>query len=730
MTAQLASGPILPYPPCWARRSTRLLTAALLAVAVLVPPLPARAIGCALTGDGTTASPYLVGSAADLALVGVGACAPSDTYRQTADITLSGAWTPIGLSGFEFTGVYDGGGRSISGVDVQGAGLDRQGLFAVVIGVGAVVRDLVLIAPTVVGKSGVGGAVGQLLDGASVIGVEVRGGSVTGSAGQAGGLVGEAGYQFIATYDASSQTSGVIRDSSSSATVVGVDLVGGLVGYVYRGVTVEDVSASAAVTAVGGYGTGGLIGAIEPLGAPVVVRDASASGPVTHAGMFGVGGLIGSVENTDDDLVQITDVSATGAVEGGSAVGGLVGYLRTTGAGATSRITRANADGDVTGTGNGVGGLIGQAETGATSVLDISRTRSSGDVTVSGARANVGGLVGQLDGGLITESFATGDVTATDSSNVGGLVGSLGYDNFGFTGGGTLRDVHAAGYVTGDDHVGGLVGQVIFDSTVTRSLARGLVTAADGNTAGGLVSSVAATRTLTQTGNVWDTGTTGQSASAGDDTAADVAGFATADLQLLATYSGRGWGIVSGWASPDATATPPSVWGICTRANDGYASLRWTGTSATDNDCYEPSVATVRVPTLAVACSPDPASSGATVTCTVTGADPDIDFLWSAGAGASPSTGAVRVDGSGRGTFTFTLGRLPLGATVTVELVAWGVTGTVTVGAGPIPGSIPAGTGGVLTDAPLTRTAVVFVMMTALLVVASSCRRGAGVIGR
>ncbi len=629
-------------------------------------------------------------------------------FLQTADIDLTGCtWTPVG----PFTGVYDGGGRRILGLDVQGAGVDVQGLFGRVEGSSASISDLVLVAPEVSGKSNVGAAVGTLLNGASLTDVRVEGGTVTGTGGQVGGLVGEAGWSGLPA-----PTPTLIADSESSATVVGgsASLVGGLLGYGYRGLELRDVAATGTVS--GDDGVGGLVGALDTTEAAITVLRGTASGDVT-ATSFGAGGLVGQVDNREAGItVSLAEVSASGDVTSSStATGGLIGYASVSGAAGVLRITDATATGAVVGTSD-VGGLIGEGgKNGNTAEFEVVRVRSSGSVGVTGTgRTGIGGAMGRLSGGLLSQVSASGDVDAGDGSRVGGLVGSIGADAFGFQFSAELHDVHAAGAVSGGDHVGGLVGFVVHDSTVTRALARGAVTSAAA--AGGLVATLDAGKTLTQSGNVWDVETTTRSGSVGDATADDVLGLPTVDLKLLATYSARGWGIVDGWASPDTGVKPPSVWGICARANDGYASLRWTGTSPSDNDCVEPSVAVATVSRLAVDCTPDPATSGATITCTVSGADPDIEFSWSAGPGASPATGAVRVDAAGRGTFRFTLGTVAPGTSVVVALGGWGVSTTVTVGGGPVPRSIPAGGGDPSAVAGRTATLAVATLLAGLLV--------------
>lgn len=81
-------------------------------------------------------------------------------YLQTADIDLKGkSFTPIGTLEAPFTGVYNGNGYTISGMDVGGEGKEYQGLFGVNCGT---VKNVVLASDCAVAGSGnVGGIAGR-----------------------------------------------------------------------------------------------------------------------------------------------------------------------------------------------------------------------------------------------------------------------------------------------------------------------------------------------------------------------------------------------------------------------------------------------------------------------------------------------------------------------------------------------------------------------------------------
>jgi len=95
-------------------------------------------------------------------------------------------------------------------------------------------------------------------------------------------------------------------------------------------------------------------------------------------------------------------------------------------------------------------------------------TNSFATGNVSGI-ASVGGLVGVLEHGSITGSYATGDVDAF-SGGVGGLVGGMLYSS--------IADSYAVGSISGNSGIGGLVGGMS-GSSIDNSFATGNVNGFD-----------------------------------------------------------------------------------------------------------------------------------------------------------------------------------------------------------------------------------------------------------
>ena len=74
------------------------------------------------TGSGTRDDPYLIQTAAELALFRdiVNSTHPSICAKQVADIDLNNRdWKPIGMSATGFTGIYDGGGWAIENIRIN-----------------------------------------------------------------------------------------------------------------------------------------------------------------------------------------------------------------------------------------------------------------------------------------------------------------------------------------------------------------------------------------------------------------------------------------------------------------------------------------------------------------------------------------------------------------------------------------------------------------------------------
>ena len=450
-------------------------------------------------GTGTLQDPYQVATAEHLNNV---------RYRlqghfiQTADISLGLApwnqeegWIPIS----DFSGTYNGDGKTITGLYINRPSSSYQGLFGQISS--TTISNLNIVSGTVTGSEYTGGLVGSA---SGTIENCSSSATIIGSGENTGGLIGDFSTGTITLCSATGHVtglsyvgglagtaSGTIENCNSSATVIGSgENTGGLIGDFSDG-TIEDCSATGAVTGLSkvgglagaasgtiencnssatvigsGENTGGLIGDFSD-GA---IKDCSATGAVT--GSAKVGGLagaasgtiencnssatvIGSGENTggligDFSDGTIEDCFATGDVTGSAKVGGLAGA-------ANGTIENCYSSATVSGSGDYTGGLIGSASG------TIENCYSS--ATVSGSGENTGGLIGDFSDGTIEDCFATGDVTG--SSKVGGLAG---------TANGTIKNCYSSATVSGSgENTGGLIGD-FSDGTIKYCFTTGDVT--------------------------------------------------------------------------------------------------------------------------------------------------------------------------------------------------------------------------------------------------------------
>lgn len=303
-------------------------------------------------GTGEPDTPYLIDTAEQMNAIGA---EPNDWdghFRLMADIDLGGYGrtafniiAPVRRGGRYFTGLFDGGGHTISNFTYSPADVNSVALFGNVRGR---IENVGLIDPNInVGsRDGVAPLVDWLNGGGNVSGCYVRGGAVRGNE-WVGGLV---AYNM-----------GTITDCFSTAAVDGQIEAGGLAGY-NNGV-IAGCSSTGGIT--GKRSVGGLLGLNDG-----TVTGCSSTRDVT--GNSRVGGLVG-----DCGFGIITNCSSTGRATGVSDVAGLVGR-------SYGLISNCYSTGEVFGD-LFVGGLVGFH------FGEVFNCYSAGSVT---GRLGVGGLVG------------------------------------------------------------------------------------------------------------------------------------------------------------------------------------------------------------------------------------------------------------------------------------------------------------------------------------------------
>jgi hypothetical protein len=284
-------------------------------LALLVVCLPVSGFAADYGGGaGTPQDPFLIYTPADFSMIGDNPADWDKHFKLMSDIDLTGydeanlhligRWVTWGSpTNLGFTGVFDGNGRTISNFRYKDAHLDYVGLFEYVWMPG-LVKNLTLRRATVIGNGmGTGSLVGYVekgsVAGCTAVQVEVSGNL------DVGGLVG--------------RLDGSVGKCSTRGRVAGNSYVGGLIGQVGEGVVNQSYSKA---RVVGNENAGGLTGGTT--GETAVVDSCYATGAV-EGGSF-VGGLVGQIGQG-----RIFKCYSAGEVTGDQQAGGLVGYHRALG---------------------------------------------------------------------------------------------------------------------------------------------------------------------------------------------------------------------------------------------------------------------------------------------------------------------------------------------------------------------------------------------------------------
>ena len=375
---------------------------------------------------GVTAVVIPIGSAEDLAKIGIDPKYPLDGhYELTAHITLKDC-VPIGDETAPFSGVLNGKTYSITLVNFDAealAGKSYLGIFGYV-----------------AGDSGTDKAA---LKNISVIAAIINEVS-TATAGQAVGL--------LAGYTENAEINDITLSGAFNFTSPSTIYLGGVVGYAQTGTVIED-SSTAVTMLIDGGGGGSL---------------------VTFMNYNTVGGIVGLFKDGPDIIhCQNTgNVSAICTAQGaqvfcGGIAGGSFYYYTTDYQGS---IQDCSSTGNITarclGFWSWAGGIAGCIVGGGDgkdpdTVTRIVRSYATGTVSVADSGAGwpyVGGIVAyNYYGALVSQCWFYGDVISnTDGNYTGGIAG---YNSQYGDWNSTIEDCWSGGTVTGFNNAGGIVGQ-------------------------------------------------------------------------------------------------------------------------------------------------------------------------------------------------------------------------------------------------------------------------------
>ena len=316
----------------WQKVLASFATVGLLATGIVVStPGKASASGCGTLVD--VDGVYQVENEAQLRAIRT--CELDKEYRLTVDIDLTGKaeWTPIGASASDpFTGSFDGGGHTITGLTVNGSGSFNQGMFGVTNN--AEIRNLTLNVLTITARSQVGGLVGSA-DNTAITDVEVSG-QVQFEGNYVGGLIGLANAVTVSKSAANVDVTRKVDSERFS------ERVGGFIGELGGDSLVTKSFAKGNVTVkhTGSDTTrvdtkfGGFVGLMNggTISYSFSEGDVEVSGPFTGGFQAhrDVGGFAGAVGGTIKDSYSRGDVTQVFTVDtqndtSGEPVGGFTG---------------------------------------------------------------------------------------------------------------------------------------------------------------------------------------------------------------------------------------------------------------------------------------------------------------------------------------------------------------------------------------------------------------------
>ena len=351
-------------------------------------------------GNGTEQDPYLISSVADVLELATISDYTGKYFKQTADINMTRVWSfqPAGASAENaFTGVYDGDGHSIVGIEFYNAAYEPTGLF-------------------------------RYTDGAVIKNLKLDGFDFKSDQPYLGGFV---GYAKNTTFEGC-QWNGKLHQRAKvtvedyenvSSDKNNMGFTGGIAAMAIN-CTFSDCIFDGQISATG-KNIGGITGYAR--GCEISRCSSTAASEVYTAYHCG-GSIVGAMTQNS----TVSDCSVAGKVCSFDHCGGVTGYLQ------SGKVEKCvvSSSAIISGRQVNIGGIVGVAmpKNGETAIIDKCTVYS--DVT---GQHTVGGIVGLIDcndaGGkaTLTNCIYKGGVICTTGTNgsanalVGGLVGYISY---------------------------------------------------------------------------------------------------------------------------------------------------------------------------------------------------------------------------------------------------------------------------------------------------------------
>ena len=335
-----------------------------------------------------------------------------DLTNWIAENSPSQGWQPIGVEASPFKGKLLGNNHTISGLSINRSSSSYVGFFGNL--EGATVSDLNINGSSIKGGDNTGVLAGMAKN-TSVTNVNILlSDALSGNCDYHGGLIGKV-------------LNSTLMDCIVNGVVRGKQYVGGIIGKVdLVAVILTNCSYEGYVSGKGAVG--GIVGALD---GSTSLTSCKSKAEISSTGQY-TGGIIGSSSGVC--LKSMEGCSHFGDISGTEYVGGLVGRIVLKNGSSSLKgdknyfINNCTVIGNINGSGNDVGGLVGALSSSFVTNYDngcnykcvycLTNSYFNGDIT--GANA-VGGLVGDLSGATIRNNYSSGNIYG--GWYVGGIVG-------------------------------------------------------------------------------------------------------------------------------------------------------------------------------------------------------------------------------------------------------------------------------------------------------------------
>ena len=478
------------------------------------------------SGSGTKDDPYLIFNPIQLHNIRNFTGYDDVYFKLMSDIDLTEfiddnspteGWEPIGSVQSPFMGNLDGDGHTISGIIIDRKA-DCVGFFSCV--KNANISNLKLEGSTIKGNSHVGAFIGAA-DNSVINGVSASFNNVDGQKFTAG-LIGSAQDGCHIT---SAQYAGAVN--------VAGECIGGLVSWAYDNVSIS----KSTVNATSIIGKSGYVGGLVGFSIESNYADNSISANLISGSSNYTGGAVGYANG----MTVSNSYAFVESIKGKAYTGGFVGInVRN-----TDKVSNCGVVANVAGT-EYVGGFNGSFNGTANNVFAI------GDIISTNSYC--GGIAGQTTDASISNSYFSGNING-GGNYVGGIAG--------YSEASAISKNYSCAAINGLQHVGGIAGNALGNSSIKSNVAAGEVVNAVNGKVGRVFGEKASTVTIGASGTADSNRglTTMRIVSQGlqitpTDGEQHGSNLGKTLLKYKTTYQGLNWDFTTDWTILDTESFP------------------------------------------------------------------------------------------------------------------------------------------------------------------------------